>query len=316
MLKLKDIVWEITLCCHKGCKYCGSKNVLRDENPTLSSMLDIAKQIGQYGVDTVILSGGEPGELNFSEMDQIIDILEAYGVKVQVVTNGKLLNFDQKILNRFDLIGLSINSVEDHIRLWTVYGDTINNCVMVTNFGTHNIWDFDGLASLAKNFRSWQVQLTTGEYLLPPDGISYLRSKIRKLEGVKYVLADNLQDEHKCSAGINSCGITCDGDIIPCLSERAHGKGGVEVQGNLFKFKGSLKDIWETEFKEIRFSDRGWVNSCRNCINYPTIKELTPAIAPVEKVKPKEVAKIFSKIVDEVIPDMEKRRTPEEQKKT
>jgi radical SAM protein with 4Fe4S-binding SPASM domain len=108
-----------------------------------------------------------------------------------------------------------------------------------------------------------------------------LRRMVRELEGVKYILADNLQDEHKCSAGIVSCGITVDGDVIPCLSERT--SGNVSVQGNLFK--RTLKDIWETEFRDIRFGAEGWSKSCRNCVSYPKVKELTPTIAPREKVE-------------------------------
>jgi radical SAM protein with 4Fe4S-binding SPASM domain len=127
--------------------------------------------------------------------------------------------------------------------------------------------------------------------MLPPEGILYLRKKIRELEGIKYILADNLQDEHKCSAGIVSCGITVNGDVIPCLSERTSGY--VSVQGNLFQ--RTLKDIWETEFREIRFGSDTWSKSCRNCISYPKVDKLTPTIARIDP------AKIFDEIVENAL---------------
>ena len=290
-LKLKDVIWEITLCCNKGCKYCGSQNVLRKENPSLKHMLHVAKEIGSYGVDVVTLSGGEPGEIMEHDLVQVINTLKSYGCNVRAITNGRLLSSSKcEAIDLLNMIGLSINSLSDvpkDITRW-------QNIVMVTNFGTHNIWEFEALAEIARSFKSWQIQLTTGsEFMLPPSGISYLRKKIRDLDGIKYILADNLQDEHKCSAGIVSCGITVDGDIIPCLSERTSGY--VSVQGNLFK--RSLKDIWETEFRDMRFGKSGWSKSCRNCVSYPKTEELTPSIAPKEKVN--NVNIIFDEIIKE-----------------
>jgi MoaA/NifB/PqqE/SkfB family radical SAM enzyme len=291
MLELKDIIWELTLKCGRGCKYCGSKNVLRKENPDASTLYRIATEIGQYGVKVVTLSGGEPGELDNLELNGIIGTLQSYGVDVRVVTNGMLFKSQPKeTLEKFSIIGLSINDPKDY--LYPSYLPTIpyNKITMITNFGTHNIWSFDKLAEISQLFNSWQIQLTMGEYMLPAQGIDYLRRKIRGLEGVKYVLADGLQDSHKCSAGINSCGITADGDVVPCLSQRSYGHC-MRVYGNLMN--RSLKDIWENEFKEIRFSEKGWCDSCRNHVEYPEVKELTPTVAQI--ITPTDAVKIFDK---------------------
>jgi len=298
MLKLKDVIWELTLCCNKGCKYCGSKDVLRNENPSLEHMLHIAKEIGSYGVEVATLSGGEPGGISSYNLNSVVDVLKSYNCDVRIITNGALFAYNKEALEKFSIIGLSINTPQDHLNPTYLPEVPYSKIVMVTNFGTHNIWEFDKLAEIAKSFKSWQIQLTTGsEFMLPPEGISYLRKKIRELEGVKYILADNLQDEHKCSAGIISCGITVDGDVIPCLSERT--SGSVSVQGNLFQ--RSLKDIWETEFRDIRFGTEGWPKSCRNCVKYPKVEELTPTIAPKKKLnKTLNAIRKFSESVKEV----------------
>ena len=300
MLKLKDVIWEITLKCGKGCKYCGSKSELRSTNPPVNRMLHIAKEIGSYGVEVVTLSGGEPGEIDDNDLTSVINDLKIlYHCDVRAITNGKLLG-KSKATSRLNIIGLSVNYPDDFLKPTYISKVPYKNIVMVTNFGTHNIWEFDKLAEIAQSFKSWQIQLTTGsDFLLNPAGISYLKKKIRDLKGVKYILADNLQDQHTCSAGMVSCGITADGEVIPCLSERT--SGFVSVQGNLFE--RSLKDIWENEFKEIRFGSDVWPKSCRNCIKYPEIKEMTPSIAPIEKVSPKkeDVVSKFNKIVDEAM---------------
>jgi radical SAM protein with 4Fe4S-binding SPASM domain len=281
MLKLREVLWEITLKCDKNCKYCGSKDILRDINPTLEQLLHIAHKIGSYGVDVVTLTGGEPGSLRYSDLDSVIDTLKSYGCSVRVVTNGKIFKNNNDLLEKFDIIGLSINAPADYLSPSYLPGVPYNKITMITNFGTHNFWDFDKLSEIAKSFGSWQIQLTTGEeFLLPPEGIEALREKVRNLKETKYILADNLQDEHNCSAGINACGITADGNVIPCLSERTWGE--VSFQGNLFQ--RSLKDIWEKEFLEIRFSDCGWEKSCRKCIKYPTIKKCTPTIPLFETI--------------------------------
>jgi radical SAM protein with 4Fe4S-binding SPASM domain len=299
-LKLIDVIYEITLKCNKGCKYCGSENVLQKENPSLEHMLHIAKEIGSYGVKVITLSGGEPGEITENDIVQVIETLQSYGCNVRAITNGRLLKHDRSgAVDLLDMIGLSVNLVSDIPKEMTGW----QNIVMVTNFGTHNIWEFETLAEVARSFKSWQIQLTTGsEFMLPPEGILYLRKKIRELEGIKYILADNLQDEHKCSAGIVSCGITANGDVIPCLSERTSGY--VSVQGNLFE--RSLKDIWETEFKDIRFGSDTWSKSCGNCISYPKIDKLTPTIAPKEKVSIKSRGR-SGKVPDKRIPPNYKR---------
>jgi MoaA/NifB/PqqE/SkfB family radical SAM enzyme len=283
-IKLYEVLWEITRKCNMNCKYCGSSKVKTTENPTDSQIITILSELTKYPPDIVTITGGEPGCLGTEELDKVIGILSDAGIKVRIVTNGTFLSYKDwyKNFNKVEIIGLSVNEPWPY---WFDYVDGLEkDLTIITNFGTHNIFYFDELAKFVKDnhFNTWQIQLTMGEFLLQPEGIEYLRNKIRKLDGVNYILSDNLQDEHICSAGINSCSITAEGFICHCLSERSRNKDClVGIVGDLNK--DSLQNIWETGFKEARFGS-GWTNTCRNCIKYPEVKKLTSTITIPKRI--------------------------------
>lgn len=289
LLKLKEVLWEITNKCDKNCKYCGSKNSLSNDNPSIDTITAILYSIVEYPPEIVTITGGEPGCLDIDVLDNVIGVLSAYGVKVRIVTNGRFLQYAShyKNFDKVEVIGLSVNEP------WPYWFDYVEghekDLTIVTNFGTHNIWHFDKLAKFISdsNFNTWQIQLTMGEYMLQKEGIAYLREKIRSLNDpkceykVNYILSDNLQDIHVCQAGISSCSITANGEVVPCLSERSRTvESTVTIEGSLLQ--NSLKDIWENAFKEIRFNGP-WCKSCRSCITYPNIDILTPTISSNNK---------------------------------
>ena len=126
------------------------------------------------------------------------------------------------------------------------------------------------------------------DYQLSADGIIFLREKLSKIvpDGdFAIVLADNLQCKHRCMAGMSSCGITHNGDVLACLSERSYGD--YKSYGNLVK--ESLEDIWENKFKDIRFKCTR--KCCRDFIEYPEEKLEIPQlpsiiIAPMNQFPP------------------------------
>lgn len=254
ILKLREILWEITPECNKNCSYCGSKELAGKKQLGDDALIHIAREIKEYGVPEVAITGGEPGSVDEGLLNQIINILHGTSV-VKFITNGELFKLDLQF-DKVDCIGLSINTVED--TEFEVPDHLIDKTVMITNFGKHNIWDLEKLKKYSEKFLDWQVQLTMGDELLPPDGIEMLRDK---LEG-SAVFADNLQTSHTCSAGINTCAITYDGYVANCLSGRAYGN--LKCEDNLSS--KPLSAIWEEGFKCERF--RG-CKCCRDFIEYP-----------------------------------------------
>lgn len=286
-LKLKEIIWEVTNQCNKNCSYCGSKDIININigNLRIDNIESIAAAIKLYPPEELTLSGGEPGCLSSETMNKILTTLRPCD-NVKVVTNGWIIDNpvhkdNLKHINRF---GLSVNTLKDFDNAQERAEKVDYNVTFITNFGTHNIWDFDHIVASINSIKAkqqplsddkiiWQVQLTMGNELqLNAEGIAYLRKKIDVAKNkLKIVEADNLQVCHDCTAGINSCGITYEGWVIGCLSERCWNKRG-QVYGHLLgpNAKG-LGDIWENEFKDKRF---GCSKCCRDCFTYP-VEEVT-----------------------------------------
>lgn len=286
LLQLEEILWEITNKCNKKCTYCGSSDIINTGGEPTKKELDlILENINNVLPKEVTITGGEPGCV-----EGLMDIFTGLhpSIKLKAVTNGHLLEkLNTEELAVFSQIGISVNTVEE-IEDFIEKEDTNvfapyyydkynrkNNITMITNFGKHNIWNFNDLYTFfkAKDYSLWQIQLTMGPDMLPADGIKHLRKKISEIhnfgaEHQPYILADNLQLYHQCQAGIRGCSITYKGEIIPCLSERSWKKD-LRVQGKITD-RDSLHKIWENSFKDLRFK-KG--KCCRDCIAYPGIDD-------------------------------------------
>jgi hypothetical protein len=82
-------------------------------------------------------------------------------------------------------------------------------------------------------------------------------------------------------AGIHACSVSYDGYVCGCISERAWNDGMLWTQyGNLLHGQ-SLQNIWENEFKDIRF--QGTRKCCKDCIDFPACVIPEPKIKELEK---------------------------------
>ena len=261
MFELKELLWEITLQCNKGCKYCGSKEFIRKEENIDRNY--IANEIVKSGVKDITITGGEPTTV-MSDLINVSKFLSKNGVNVKILTNGQLFNHkDFKELDKYVLrYGYSINEKNDIKQAKKQSGELpFDKIVMITNFGNHNINLLKELMKFSVQFVNWQVQLTMGnEFQLDIPEIKKLLVYLDKINKVTnhIVQADNLNCCN-CSAGISGCSITWDGEVVPCLSYRSWKKD-LNSQGNVFK--RSLKNIWEKEFKFFR--NREHVPCCKD----------------------------------------------------
>ena len=205
-------------------------------------------------------SGGDPMLLSYETHKKIVNhLFKRCKTVCKIIVNPKSIK-DSKILSLYDWIGVSVNNLEELILLGkNCTRDIKDKTTVITNFNNNNVFLFDKIADgLKKNvIKAWQIQFTMdkkdGNGLLykNADALAYLQGKVNNTKGIEIIPADNM-NSNECSAGINSCGIDCDGNVMPCLSmfSWCTDKNKLFV-GNLLK--RSLKDIWENEFKECRF---------------------------------------------------------------
>ena len=89
--RLRSCVWELTLACCFGCRYCGSAGGrARADELSTAECLDTADQLAELGCRRVSLIGGEV----FLRRDwaQIAGRLTGRGAAVAVITNGYLMS--------------------------------------------------------------------------------------------------------------------------------------------------------------------------------------------------------------------------------
>lgn len=90
----KAIHWRINCLCNRRCAFCYGPEKLHevkvDESlPVLSKLID-------FGVETFILTGGEP--LMSKKIDEVIRFLHASGAKVALYTNCDFFDFHEDVL--------------------------------------------------------------------------------------------------------------------------------------------------------------------------------------------------------------------------
>lgn len=279
-----EILWEFTLKCNKNCCYCGSKDILNNIKPNDIKYSNeyIANQIVKVHPDEVTITGGEPS-CEYEELVKCVKILYDAGIKVKILTNGNLFqsmagNYEigDELDKMITCYGLSINEPNDLNSIGAMYSIK-DKTTIITNFGSHNINDFDKIAKFAMQYNCWQVQLTIGnEYQLDLDQIEELEEKLKKVETcglIKIIRADNFTCG-KCKAGIYGFSITYDGLIVPCLSYRSW-KSDIMVQGTV----GEIEEVWKNGFKFNR--TRKFVPSCKTIsgiekLNKSILKDTKP----------------------------------------
>lgn len=298
-LKLKEVLWEITNKCNRNCAYCGSKEIMnKGEDATPEDRLNIAHEIAKNS-DRVTLTGGEPLLIR-KEFPKLLKIFTANNCAMDIVTNGdKVFALMDTI---FENIGISINSINDVKKInWDIIKGFKCNTVIIMNINKINFFDLDEILTIIPldNLKV-QFQLTMykgyNELMINGNGIENLRDEINficKQNNIEYVFADNLQAEHECSAGINSCGVQFNGNVVYCLSERSWLTTD-RVMGNLHTT--SLKSIWQTTFKENRFEDN--FKCCRSCFNYTDSKDVD-AEPESEEFKPWKGCSAITKLYDD-----------------
>jgi len=260
-LKLKEIIWEITGKCNNNCSYCGSKH-MKSSEVSQNIILKIAEQIALYPPEEINISGGDPFLVDINTHEEIIKIFKEKDIKCKILINPKSLNgstTESYILKMYDWFGLSINTIEESTRAEKYLYNIPGYFTVITNFNVLNLYEFEKIEEFViKNNRLWTIQFTVYNDVdnklavyNNDSAFNYLQDKINNSKA-NIILSDNL-NECNCSAGINSIGITYNGDVIPCLFMRSWERDENIIQGNIID--DSLEEIWKYNFINNRFRE-------------------------------------------------------------
>lgn len=318
-IQLNEIIWEITNNCYQNCSYCGSKDTINSIPINESDITTIIDNIAKYPPKEINISGGNPLLISYETHEYLVSILQRDKTICKLIINPFNLNGIDKldIISLYDWIGMSINTVEELTSIRKMlYSKTykyMNKTTIITNFNTENVWAFKDIEEFVKGFNlTWQIQYTMYKnkdecksIYRNEEAKKYLFDKINN-STANIVMADNMNPNNSCGAGISGIGILANGDVVPCLSMRSWEKD-YPVMGNLLE--DSLSFIWETEFSYWRcnefkcckdhtecFNDKQYLNETKEkqdivlnetipFINIPNIKPYKP-VPSVPSVPP------------------------------
>jgi radical SAM protein with 4Fe4S-binding SPASM domain len=280
VLKLREIIYEITSYCQNGCEYCGSKEY-RDIETDENHIKRIIDAIADYPPEAIDVSGGDPLEVSYDTHKYLVAEMNSRGVCCKILVNP--LSFKRNEYNNitdlYSVVGCSINNEAELAAAEMV--KKIEKTI-ITNFNMSNIFMFDAICQYVEH-RSlvWQIQHTmyrdkdNKSAIYNSDGaINYLRGKIGTAikSGIRIVVADNANCG-LCGAGTSSIGIRASGDIVPCLSMVSWNDEPFII-GNVLD--SGLLSLWRTGFDKYRF------HSFRCCKDHCGNRTMVPSVEPIE----------------------------------
>ncbi len=100
--ELKSIYIEIISSCNQNCIYCYNSDTLKNKDIIdINTFKDIINQCFSDELDSVILSGGEP--LLHPNIEEMLDYCYKMDVKVNIISNGTLINDDTaRLLSKYN----------------------------------------------------------------------------------------------------------------------------------------------------------------------------------------------------------------------
>lgn len=251
MKQFKRIYIEITNRCNLQCSFCP---VSKREDATMSAenFEKVLQKIKGHGEYIYLHIKGEP--LLHPELEQIFELCNKYGMKINLTTNGTLL------LKRMDLIlnspairqvSISLQSFED-LNDINGFEDYINQVMTVVEKGQKStkiifelrLWNYENLHSENKGYNKNQkaldmigqslnlsepiepdMQIGKGVKLMPQ---VYL-SKSSEFQWPDLSI-DILDTKGSCYGLRQQVGILVNGDVVPCCLDSE----GDTVLGNIF----------------------------------------------------------------------------------
>ena len=237
--RFKKIYVEITNKCNLNCSFCVRTNKQKKEM-TIDEFKVVIDKIKDYTDYIYLHVQGEP--LLHSNLEEILKICEDNNIKVNITTNGTLINKYVDIFNKsksLRQINISLHSENNSDN----YYDNVFLCskkISSSIYINYRMWNG---STLKETKELEKIICKLDEYYNLSEEIkkSLLNEKSTKLDINRFVDKDNLfvwpnmnnsvQKDGFCYALKSHIGILSDGTVVPCCLDAS----GVIDLGNIFK---------------------------------------------------------------------------------
>lgn len=248
MKRFRKIYVEITNICNMHCSFC-PETTRAKAFMNLKQFEHIAKQIKDYTDYVYLHVKGEP--LLHNELEEILNVCNKYGLKINISTNGILLKEKKDIIKNANIrqLNVSLHSFErdNDIKLQTYITNAIDTANYLNESGVivrYKLWNDNTINNNEKIIKmleeKYNISIQNAEYnkdIKLKDGI-FLSIK----QPFKWPdLNENNKHETTCYGLRNQIAILVDGTVVPCC---------VDNNGDI-----NLGNIFSTNLEEILSTD-------------------------------------------------------------
>lgn len=281
---------EITTRCNLNCKHCYNRENKNIDMP-YEEIIKYINFANDNEVQKLVISGGEA--CLHKDFKKLCDFLIKNRKKLKTIkkiilqSNGLIGNLNLEDLLGFDMIHLSFDvdnnearkiSSQKTLELATKLKEIGLNCYLFATVHSKNIDYIDEIVKMANdsnNQIAFNLCCDTGhnaEFLLDLKQKKYVIEKLLKYEAegkinkVKHPYVNSYKemsipdDKYRvmggCTAGIATCTILPNGDVVPCPFLRL-------VAGNIYT--DSLENIWLNSALFNKLRDRKKYKVCGSC---------------------------------------------------
>ncbi len=279
--RFKRVYIEITNICNMSCSFCPKTN-RKKEYMKSSDFEKILIKVKDYTDYIYLHVKGEP--LMHSELYSMLDLCKKYDMKVNITTNGTLLNQNKEKLVKSSVrqLNISLHSFEDVINQIQI--KKLDECLEAAKYISEN-------SDTIIAFRLWNIENNYNNITLQN---KYIVDKIQEVFGIfdlydklninnnikikdkvflniecKFAWPDINEKEKniigKCHGLVDQIGILVDGTVVPCCLDN---NGDINL-GNILNDDIGFEEILNSNrvqkmldgFKTNKFSEE----LCRKC---------------------------------------------------
>jgi len=276
----KKIYIEITNICNLKCKFCPETNREKEFMST-QNFEKIIKQVHKYTNLVCLHVKGEP--LLHPDLEELVKILEKYDLKVNITTNGTLINEKLDVLKKSKAvrqINFSIHSLTQNTELEAEY---LNSIFKSTEELSHKIisyrlWNIANLQEnsinneIIKEIENYYKILNLAE-ILKQNSFLKLRDNLFINQDIEFtwpnINGKEIIKEGRCLALKDQIAILVDGTVVPCCLDN---NGDIPLGNILNENIDSILNSNKTQTIKKNFENS--VITCKLCKTCGFLKNL------------------------------------------